>query len=235
MLQYASDHLSLGHGSDRDLQTGYPGVPNPTSTINMINQFLDWAQEQSNVWIVSTIQLLDWVRNPVPVSQLNSLSSFQCATPVVNAKICNGVPANEAGLLDACDFSAFPFFTCYGCPVDPPTPADPNPSQVAVSGKYRTRLASDCYTAFWDPINGTCLCQNGTSCQFQDQTRPIGPNGANLTGGGTGNGPSTSPTYIPFNGGSGAMPSVQLSANVLFSIALGLVGVVLGVTSTLSA
>lgn len=48
MSQYASDYLSLGHASDRDLQTGYPGVPNPTGTINMINDFLDWAQQQSN-------------------------------------------------------------------------------------------------------------------------------------------------------------------------------------------
>jgi hypothetical protein len=96
----------------------------------MINEFIDWAQQQSNgalfcyfpdlpsvhvhhlVWIVSSRQLLDWVRNPVPVSQLNNIPSFQCAMPVVSEKICNGVPANENGLLSSCPFSAFPFFTC---------------------------------------------------------------------------------------------------------------------------
>ncbi|KAF8330829.1 uncharacterized protein EI90DRAFT_3145723 [Cantharellus anzutake] len=218
------------------IATGYPGVADPTDTINMINSFLDWAQQQSNVWIVSTGQLLDWVMNPVPASQLNSIQSFQCALPVVEAKICNGIPSNEAGLLSHCAFTDFPFYTCYGCPATQPSPSDPNPSQPAVSGKTRTRLPSDCYTAFWDPINGTCLCQNGTSCQFTDQTRPIGPNGANLTGGGTGGGPTSSPSYVPFNGGSGgALSNVHLGANVLLSVGLGLVGVAFGVLSTMLA
>jgi hypothetical protein len=156
------------------IATGYPGVADPTSTIAMINNFIDWAQQQDNVWIVNNRQLLDWVRNPVPVSQLNSIESFQCALPVVSEKICNGMPSNEAGLLSSCPFTEFPFFTCYGCPATPPTPADPNPSQPTVSGQVRTRLPSDCNTPFWDPIGGKCLCQNGTSCQFNDQTRPIG-------------------------------------------------------------
>lgn len=156
------------------IATGYPGVADPTSTIAMINDFLDWAQQQANVWIVNNRQVLDWVRNPVPVSQLNTITSFQCALPVVSEKICNGIPSNEAGLLSACQFTQFPFYTCYGCPATPPTPSNPNPSQPAVSGTVRTRLPSNCYTAFWDPIGAKCLCQNGTSCQFNDQTRPIG-------------------------------------------------------------
>ena len=67
---------------------------------------------KSSVWIVSTIQLLDWVRNPVPASQLNNIDSFKCTTPQVDAKICNGMPENEAGLLSHCAFSDFPFYTC---------------------------------------------------------------------------------------------------------------------------
>lgn len=82
----------------------------------MINDFVDWAQNQANVWIVNNKQLLDWVRNPVPVSQLNSIPSFQCALPVVTEKICNGMPSNEAGLLSSCPFSEFPFFTCVSLP-----------------------------------------------------------------------------------------------------------------------
>ncbi len=62
------------------------------------------------------------------------------------------------------------------------------------------------------------------------------PNGGNLTGGGTGNSPSSSPSYIPFNGGgSGALPNVQLGANILLSLGLGVVGVAIGLMSTLSA
>ncbi len=80
----------------------------------MVNQFLDWAQQQQDVWIVSHEQLLDWVRHPVPASELNNLDSFKCSTPAVDAsqKICNGIPQNENGLLNHCAFSDFPFFTC---------------------------------------------------------------------------------------------------------------------------
>ena len=80
----------------------------------MINQLLDWAQQQQDVWIVSTGQLLDWTRNPVPAAQLNDLPSFKCSTPAVDAsmKICNGIPQNENGLLSHCPFPDFPFYTC---------------------------------------------------------------------------------------------------------------------------
>jgi hypothetical protein len=100
----------------------------------MINTFLDWAQMHEGgelslhilrfilqrrnsdfgvtVWIVSTEQLLAWVQNPVPLSELNSFDPLKCSTPQINQNICDGIPANEQGLLDCCDFSDFPFFTC---------------------------------------------------------------------------------------------------------------------------
>lgn len=65
-----------------------------------------------SVWIVSTEQLLAWVQNPVPLSQLNSFEPLKCSTPQVDQAICDGIPANEQGLLDRCNFPDFPFFTC---------------------------------------------------------------------------------------------------------------------------
>jgi len=56
--------------------TGYPGVEDPIAIRNMINQFLDYAQEQQNVWIVTNQQLLAWMRNPVPVSVSHNTSLF---------------------------------------------------------------------------------------------------------------------------------------------------------------
>jgi hypothetical protein len=71
----------------------------------------------NTVWIVSNEQLLDWVQHPVPVSQLDSVTSLHCSTPQVDAKICNGMPANEDGLLSHCTFDDFPFYTCVSCPL----------------------------------------------------------------------------------------------------------------------
>ena len=98
----------------------------------MINEFLNWAQQQPNseslhnlasrvcsdrpitAWIVSTEQLLAWVRNPTPLSQLDDFAPLKCSKPAVDAsvKICNGIPENEAGLVQLCPFSDFPFYTC---------------------------------------------------------------------------------------------------------------------------
>jgi hypothetical protein len=118
------------------------------------------------VWIVSTEQLLAWVQNPVPLSQLNSLDALKCSTPQISQNICDGIPANEQGLLDRCDFSDFPFFTCvspgkpllrllhfseditqYGCPVDEPSPSNPNPQQDTSNGQAPRYRRKSYYTA----------------------------------------------------------------------------------------
>ena len=71
----------------KKVATGYPGVEDPIAQRNMINEFLDYAQQQQNVWIVTNQQLLAWMRNPVPVSVsctsfysevLVSLSHLRC-------------------------------------------------------------------------------------------------------------------------------------------------------------
>ncbi|KAF8910189.1 hypothetical protein CPB84DRAFT_1743632 [Gymnopilus junonius] len=220
------------------LSTTYPGVNAPKSTIDMINAFLDWAQKQPNVWIVSSIQLLEWVRNPVPISQLNNFAPLKCTAPAIDASqhICNGIPQNEAGLLSHCAFSDFPFYTCYGCPSVQPSPANPNPSQDNSTGQARHRISANCSTPFWDPIAGKCLCTDN-SCTFTDLSRPIGPNGANLTGGDTGssfaNGsasPSTT-AYIPFNG---AAPPPLLPYGAWPAIIIGCIGALLGTYGTVS-
>jgi len=208
----------------------YPGLASPNATVAMINEFLDWAQEQQNVWIVSSEQLLAWVQNPKPISQLDQVDALKCSTPQVNAKICNGMPENEAGLIELCDFPDFPFFTCYGCPSEEITPANPNPPQATSSTPARFRLPSNCLTPFWDPIGNKCLCTE-SSCAFTDQTRPIGANGANLTGGGTGGDSTTSQSaqssYLPFNSGSVSLLAISqttvglaiVSMSFLFGIA----------------
>lgn len=64
------------------------------------------------VWIVSNQQLLAWVQNPKPISQLDQVDALKCSTPQVSQKICNGMPDNENGLLEHCPFPDFPWYTC---------------------------------------------------------------------------------------------------------------------------
>jgi len=135
-------------------------------------------------------------------------------------------------LLSHCDFPDFPFYTCYGCPETEPTVGNPNPAQQIPDGQQaRVRLPTNCSTPFWDPIGGKCLCTS-SQCAFNDASRPIGPNGANLTGGGTGGSPgaSASPTtaYVPFNGKAFSVPPSVWAATVV-----GLVGAVVGAVAVI--
>ncbi|KAF9236840.1 hypothetical protein BU15DRAFT_88965 [Melanogaster broomeanus] len=213
------------------LSTTYPGVDPPLSTIQMINEYLDWIQEQQDVWIVSNEQLLAWVQNPVPVSQLGTVEALKCLTPDVDPtlRVCNGIPGNEAGLVLECPFSDFPFFTCYGCPEVEVSPSNPNPPQQIPQGQQaRYRLPANCSTPFWDPVAGNCLCESNT-CAFTENSRGVGPNGANLTGGGTGGssagasaGPG--PTSVNFNGAAVANIFSGGPAGVLSALVVGAVG-----------
>ncbi|KAK7051541.1 hypothetical protein VNI00_004519 [Paramarasmius palmivorus] len=139
------------------LSLTYPGVRTSNNTIAMINAFLDWAQEQQNVWIVSSEQLLAYAQNPVPLSQLESFEPLKCSTPSVNPSlnICNGVPANEEGTLAHCAFSESPFYTCYGCPVTLPTVENPNPPQNVEEGKQARFSASQLFNTFLGSDKGT--------------------------------------------------------------------------------
>ncbi|KAG9007781.1 hypothetical protein FRB94_001685 [Tulasnella sp. JGI-2019a] len=211
-----------------------PGVLTPNSTIAMINQFLDWAQTQPNVWIITNYQLIQWMQNPTAIADLNNFAPFKCPVPQVSSAICDGIPANELGLVQQCPFSDFPFGTCYGCPTTPPTTADPNPQQATpTSGAaIRYRIPANCSTPFWDPIGNKCLCTD-SSCSFTDMSRTIGPNNSTLTGGGNGTSTATSaPSYVPFNG-NGAFGGVVINPAVWFTGFAVVAGVLLGAGSLL--
>lgn len=87
-------------------------------------------------------------------------------------------------------------------------------------------VSPNCSTPFWDPIKGECICTSST-CAFTDTSRPIGPNGANLTGNQINSTDSSSSTqttdpYVPFNG------AVQLPAGVSTALLVGVVGAFIG-------
>ena len=90
------------------ISTNYPGAPVAVNTriVQTINEFLDFAMTSpqfQNVWMISNKQLLAWMRNPVPASQLNSLKEFQCQTPnPPQDQICSGIPAKEDRLILKC-------------------------------------------------------------------------------------------------------------------------------------
>ncbi|KAJ7608729.1 hypothetical protein FB45DRAFT_876987 [Roridomyces roridus] len=202
------------------LSTTYPGVNPSNSTINMINQFLDWVQEQQNVWIVSNEQLLAWVKNPVPISQLDTVEALKCSTPQVDCSRRRYVTGYRRMRTGCC--------------------------RIVRSQTFRSTPATDAPTSSPRPTTRTQLKKSPTGNKRASVFPPIAPhpsgtrsagnvfalgrvaNGANLTGGGTGpSDPSGSPSaasYVPFNGRGFALPS-----GALYATLFGAVGALIGV------
>ncbi|KAF9109618.1 hypothetical protein BGX27_007399 [Mortierella sp. AM989] len=140
----------------------------------LYNEFFSWAAGQSDVWFVTNQQLLEWMKNPVPASQLASQEYMKCNIPVVGKEICNGLDdtksgAIDKGLLETCNFANGSWSTCYGCPSAPPSPATPVPSRNVAAGQvgYRTPVPASCAMEWWDPVAAQCLCSN-SNCTFKD-------------------------------------------------------------------
>ncbi|KAK3824847.1 MAG: hypothetical protein J3Q66DRAFT_380032 [Benniella sp.] len=151
------------------------GLPSPSSS------------SKPDVWFFTNQQLIEWMKNPVPASQLADQPYMNCTLPAIGKEICNGLDDMKSGttdksVLETCSFVEGPWSTCYGCPKSMPSPSDPVPERVVATGQsgYRTPVSTTCAMEWWDPIEAKCLCQS-TNCTFADTAIPTNtkdPNGS---------------------------------------------------------
>ncbi|KAI9090050.1 hypothetical protein DFS34DRAFT_638102 [Phlyctochytrium arcticum] len=181
-----------------------PAVPAGDAKLAAVAAFLDYALSKPDTWMVTGQQLIEYMKNPVPASQLAAQPYMSCTpNPAPPTTICNGLAANPTGNAapEACSLPEGPFRSCYGCPSTTPTLADPSGATTS----KRCRIPTTCDTLWWDPVGCTCMC-TGDSCKWNDTSRPVnldpaslnsanntqnGGQGGNSTGGGkgkTGNG-----------------------------------------------
>ena len=126
-----------------------------------------------DVWFVTNQQLLQWMKNPVPNSQMVDQPYMKCNLPAVGKEICNGMDdtktgSADKGVLETCNFVAGPWSTCYGCPKTVPTTSDPVPERVVAAGPgARTPVPATCAMEWWDPLAAQCLCTS-SNCSFTD-------------------------------------------------------------------
>ncbi|GJJ78691.1 hypothetical protein EMPS_11050 [Entomortierella parvispora] len=140
----------------------------------LYNEFMTWAAGQPDVWFVTNHQLLQWMQNPVPASQMKDQPYMKCELPAVGKEICNGLDDSKSGTIDkgvleTCNFVEGPWSTCYGCPKTQPTTANPVPDRVVPAGQVggRTPVPATCAMEWWDPIAAQCLCTS-SNCTFTD-------------------------------------------------------------------
>ncbi|KAG0233375.1 hypothetical protein BGW42_007459 [Actinomortierella wolfii] len=161
------------------------------NSAQVYNDFFKEVLAKGDVWFVTNQQLLQWMKNPVPASELGNQEYMKCVRPVIGKEICNGLDDTKTGKIDSgvvelCNFAEGPWSTCYGCPKTAPSPANPVPERVVAAGQpgARTPVPTTCAMEWWDPVAAQCLCTS-TNCTFQDTavkpTATSGP-GAKPTG-----------------------------------------------------
>lgn len=167
-----------------------PAVPDGSANLAAIASFLDYALSKPDTWMVTAQQLIEYMKNPVPATQLGAQPYMQCTpNPAPPTNICNGLAgANAAGIAgpETCTLARGAIQTCYGCPAAYPDIGDPSPPSTSA----RCRVPNTCDTLWWDPVACKCLC-TADSCKYVETARPINMDQAslnNVTRNGTGNG-----------------------------------------------
>ncbi|KAJ3197155.1 hypothetical protein HK101_005672 [Irineochytrium annulatum] len=137
----------------------WPADVNAEKTKKII-EFVKWTQTFPGVWYVTNTQLLDWIKNPVPLHRF----SIPCEAPLVSPsqkEICDGIDNNGDGTIDEgvvlqCSYHDTVFQSCYACPSSPPSLTAPITGMPA--GSNRTAVpAGGCTAGPWDPIAGKCV------------------------------------------------------------------------------
>jgi len=107
--------------------------------MSQLSEFRIPCLTKTAIWMVLK-EPLAWIRNALPVSQLDSFA--------LNAKneLCNGMPANEEGLVGHCASNGSSFCTCYGSPKEVPTVSNPNTEQDVNRPTYGLELGSPTIT-----------------------------------------------------------------------------------------
>ncbi|ORX59012.1 hypothetical protein DM01DRAFT_1333603 [Hesseltinella vesiculosa] len=148
----------------------------PAAQLNGMLELIKTIAEKPDVWFVTNYQLLQWMKNPVKVSELGKQAYMKCQQPTIPQEICNGLDDDSNGtpddnLLNNCNFGTTNFKTCFNCPATAPSPSNPtpNPSTQNGSAGYRYPVPDTCDTVWWDPVGNKCLCDlSSNSCPYKD-------------------------------------------------------------------
>ncbi|KAJ3215847.1 hypothetical protein HDU67_010267 [Dinochytrium kinnereticum] len=128
--------------------------------LQIMLDFVRWTQtEFQNVWYVTNAQLLQWMANPRPVSEVGSM--FTCEDNVdYKQEVCDGFDNNENGSVDenlvlTCTYGNTSFQSCFGCPSQFPSVTT---SIENLSGDRGLVPDEGCPrgTGPWDPVRKVC-------------------------------------------------------------------------------
>jgi len=121
----------------------YTWISTPTR-VQILKDFYTFLTNYTNVFFATPKQVLAWMKNPVPASQIYLMPEFACpelnpatATP----EVCNGIDDDLNGLVDDgtgtpnfCSFDEGSFHSCAPCPRGYPALSGVIPPEPGWSG-----------------------------------------------------------------------------------------------------
>lgn len=78
--------------------TTYLGMPDASEKLNALVLVIQEMAAKNDVWFVTNQQLLSWMRNPVPASELAHQPYMKCELPDIKQEICNGLDDSGTGV-----------------------------------------------------------------------------------------------------------------------------------------
>ncbi|KAJ3358364.1 hypothetical protein GGF32_000464 [Allomyces javanicus] len=134
--------------------------PMPSGTVRAL---LDKVQMRGNVYIVSNAQMLEWLRNPQPVSSMGAGLPCPGSTMTRGPEVCDGLDNDGNGVADdgimrTCRHPNAVFGTCAtGCPVRAPSVTEPVPPLTDPGTKCVEPMGT-CGNGIWDATKCLCKC-----------------------------------------------------------------------------
>ncbi|KAJ1345157.1 hypothetical protein BSLG_000672 [Batrachochytrium salamandrivorans] len=191
-----------------------PAIPDGTQKLAMLQSVLNYVMSKPDTWMVTTAQLVAYMKNPVSAAELGAQPYMQCTpNPAPPTNICNGKSVVGA---DVCNLSNGTFSSCYGCPSSYPDLNNPSPPHLG----SKCPVPDTCDTLWWDPAGCKCLC-TVPACAWNDTSRAINldPNSLNPQNTGHG-GPGSTGSTAGGKTGSGAssLPTAVFATVVIGSI-----------------
>lgn len=131
--------------------------------LRLLKEFIEWTlTEFDDVWYVTNHDMIKWMEDPVPLSEM--VSRYPCVPAPVspqNQDICDGIDNDGDGIIDngLTNTCVFPgestWESCFGCPTILPNTSNPTPDRVG--NRQTLPPAEGCGDSVWDPVGALCV------------------------------------------------------------------------------
>lgn len=132
----------------------HPGWLSEDAHAAALNDFLTWAQQNDDVWVVTNHQLIQWMQDPHSSSEMATFTPVQYREPATGNEIADGWDNNGNGEVDEetvhnCNYGSNHFNTNAECPAEYPVPQVVPTKIVTATQVGDSILVDNCTESDW--------------------------------------------------------------------------------------